>query len=359
MIDYFDSWGIEQPFFRLAIFTLFSIIIGIVVRYAFFKTLFILNKKDDRAFIKLLEKRFNGSIFLFIPMLIMHNVIPSFELSESLTEWLLLISESLIIASFTIIAIRIVYFLQDVLNAKFRVDRADNLKERQVITQVTFIRKIIVFLIVMIGLSLFLLQFDGVRKYGATFLTSAGVAGIIIGLAAQKTIGNLLAGIQIAFSQPIKIGDAVLVEKEWGWIEEINLTYVVVKIWDQRRLVLPITYFTEQTFQNWTRNSADIIGSVFLFTDYTIPIDDLRREFEAILAKTNLWNKNAQVLQVTDCTEKTMQIRLLMSAKDSPTAWDLRCLVREKMLVFIQEKYPHALPKTRLVMDQSSDDSKD
>ncbi|MGM0580168.1 MAG: mechanosensitive ion channel family protein [Bacteroidota bacterium] len=355
MIDFFDSLGLEQPYVRLAIFTFFSILIGIIVRYSFFKTLFLLNKKDDREFIRLLEKRFNGSVFLFIPMLIMHNLIPSFELSTTLSEWLLLITESLIIASFTIVAVRLVYFSQDVLNSKLKVDRADNIKERQVLTQVIFIRKIIVFLFVMIGLSLFLLQFDGVRKYGATFLTSAGVAGIIIGLAAQKTIGNLLAGIQIAFTQPIKIGDAVFVEKEWGWIEEINLTYVVVRIWDQRRLVLPITYFTEQTFQNWTRNSADIIGSVFLYTDYTIPIDDLRREFESILAKTDLWNKNAQVLQVTDSTEKSMQIRMLMSAKDSPTAWDLRCLVREKMLVFIQDKYPEALPKTRLVMDQSSE----
>ncbi|WKK78013.2 mechanosensitive ion channel [Marivirga salinae] len=353
MIDFFDSLGLEQPYVRLVIFTFLSIVIGIIVRYTFFTTLFVLNKKDDRGLIKLLEKRFSGSIFLFIPMLIMHNLIPGFELSNSFTEWLLLISESLIIVSFTIIAIRLVYFLQDVLNTKFKVDRADNIKERQVLTQVTFIRKIIVFLIVMIGLSLFLLQFDGVRKYGATFLTSAGVAGIIIGLAAQKTIGNLLAGVQIAFTQPIKIGDAVFLENEWGWIEEINLTYVVVRIWDRRRLVLPITYFTEQTYQNWTRNSADILGRVFLYTDYTIPIEVLRKEFEAILASTDLWDKKDQVLQITDCTEKSMEVRLLMSAKDSPTSWDLRCLVREKMLVFIQEKYPNSLPKTRLQMNQS------
>lgn len=355
MIDLFDSLGVQQPFFRLLLFAIISIIIGIIIRYVFFRTLFVLNKRDDREIIKLLEKRFTGSIFLFIPMLIMHNLIPGFELSTNLSEWLLLITESLIITSFTIVAVRLVYFSQDVLNHKFKVDRADNIKERQVLTQVTFIRKIVVFMIVMIGLSLFLLQFDGVRKYGATFLTSAGVAGIIIGLAAQKTIGNLLAGVQIAFTQPIKIGDAVFVENEWGWIEEINLTYGVVRIWDKRRLVLPITYFTEQTYQNWTRNSADILGRVFLYTDYTIPIEELRTEFEAILASTDLWDKNDQVLQITDCTEKTMEIRLLMSAKNSPTSWDLRCLVREKMLVFIQEKYPNSLPKTRLVMDQSSE----
>jgi small-conductance mechanosensitive channel len=353
MIDFFDSLGREQPLLRIALYTFFSILVGVIVRYTFFKTLFVLNKKDDREIIRLLEKRFNGSVFLFIPMLIMHNLIPSFEITASLAEWLLIITESLIILSFTIITIRIVYFSQDLVNNRFKVDKADNVKERQVLTQVTFIRKMVIFLVVLIGLSLFLLQFDGVRKYGATFLTSAGVAGIIIGLAAQKTIGNLLAGVQIAFTQPIKIGDAVLVENEWGWIEEINLTYVVVKIWDQRRLVLPITYFTEQTYQNWTRNSADIIGSVFLFTDYKIPIDELRTEFEEILANTDLWDRNSQVLQVTDCTEKTMKIRLLMSARDSPTAWDLRCLVREKMLVFIQQNYPESLPKTRLEMTQS------
>jgi len=355
MIEFFNSWGIEQPYLRLILFTLFSVLTGIIIRYVFFKSLFILNKKEEREIVRLLEKRFRGSVFLFIPMLIMHNLIPNFELSSSLTKWLLLISESLLITSITIITVRLVYFSQDVLSRRFNLDKADNIKERQVFTQIIFIRKIVVFIIVMIGLSLFLLQFDGVRKYGATFLTSAGVAGIIIGLAAQKTIGNLLAGVQIAFTQPIKIGDAVFVEKEWGWIEEINLTYVVVKIWDRRRLVLPITYFTEQTFQNWTRNSADILGSVFLFTDYTIPIDELRSKFETILNETELWNKNAQILQVTDCNERTMQIRLLMSAKDSPTSWDLRCLVREKMLVFIQEKYPDALPKTRLVMNQSSE----
>ena len=355
MSDIFDSIGVGQPYLRLILLTFFSIGIGLIVRYAFFKTLFVLNRQDDRKLIKQLEKRFSGSVFLFIPMLIMHNFIPSFRIDSGVTDLLLIVSESLIIASFTIIIVRLIYFFQDVLNHKFEVDKTDNSKERQVLTQVVFVRKVVIFLVVMLGVSLFLLQFDGVRKYGATLLTSAGVAGIIIGFAAQKTIGNLLAGIQIAFTQPIKIGDAVLVENEWGWIEEINLTYVVVKIWDRRRLVLPITYFTEQTFQNWTRNSADIIGTVFLFTDYTVPIEELRREFEEILANTDLWDKNAQVLQVTECTEKTMQIRLLMSAKDSPTAWDLRCLVREKILVFIQNKYPLALPKTRLEMNQSSE----
>jgi small-conductance mechanosensitive channel len=192
-----------------------------------------------------------------------------------------------------------------------------------------------------------LLNFESVRKYGATLLTSAGVAGIIIGFAAQKTIANLLAGFQIAFTQPIKIDDAVIVEGEWGWIEEINLTYVVVKIWDLRRLILPITYFTEKSFQNWTRTSAQILGSVFLYTDYALPVDALRKKFDRVLENSDLWDGEAKSVQVTESSEHTMTIRLLMTAKNSPTAWDLRCLVREELISFIQQEYPDCLPRTR------------
>jgi small-conductance mechanosensitive channel len=185
---------------------------------------------------------------------------------------------------------------------------------------------------------------------------SAGVAGIIIGFSAQKAIGTLIAGIQIAFAQPFRLDDAVVVEGEWGWIEEINLTYVVVRIWDQRRLVLPTTYFLEKPFQNWTRTSADIIGSVFLYTDYTISFDALREELDRILAVTPLWDKKVKVLQVTDSKELTVEIRILVSAKNSPTAWDLRVHVREKMIEFIQKNYPDALPKSRVVLDQLKKD---
>jgi small-conductance mechanosensitive channel len=209
------------------------------------------------------------------------------------------------------------------------------------------LKKVAIVVVVIIALALILLSFDSVRKYGATLLTSAGVVGIIVGFAAQKTIGNLLAGFQIAFTQPIKIDDAVVVEGEWGWIEEINLTYVVVKIWDMRRLVLPITYFTEKPFQNWTRTSAQILGSVFLYTDYSLPIDALRDEFNDVLTNTPLWDGTGKSVQVTDSTDRHITIRLLMTAKNSPTAWDLRCYVREKMLTWIQENYPESLPRTR------------
>jgi small-conductance mechanosensitive channel len=194
---------------------------------------------------------------------------------------------------------------------------------------------------------LILLNIESVRLYGAALLTSAGVAGIIIGFAAQKTLANLLAGFQIAFTQPIKIDDPVVVEGEWGWIDEINLTYVVIRIWDWRRLIVLITYFVEKPFQNWTRVTADLLGSVFLNVDYTVPLQRLREEFDRVLNESQLWDKEANVLQVTDSTEKSMQIRMLMSARNSPQPWDLRCEVREKMIDFIQRHYPESLPRSR------------
>ena len=199
-----------------------------------------------------------------------------------------------------------------------------------------------------------MLSFDSIRQIGIGLFASAGVAGIIIGLSAQKVVGALLAGVQIAITQPFRIDDAVLVENEWGWIEEINLTYVVIRIWDKRRLILPSTYFLEKPFQNWTRNSADIVGSVFIYTDYTVPFDELRKELDRLLEETELWDKKAKVLQVTDAKESSVEIRILVSAKNSPTTWDLRVFIREKMIAFLQENYPESLPKTRIKIHDSA-----
>ncbi|WP_158858587.1 mechanosensitive ion channel family protein [Lunatibacter salilacus] len=236
----------------------------------------------------------------------------------------------------------------------FAYDKSDNLRERRIITQLAFIRKIFIIVVVVIATASILMNFEAARKIGAGLLTSAGIAGIIIGLAAQKSIANLLAGFQIAFTQPIRIDDVVVVEGEWGKIEEINLTYVVVRIWDQRRLVLPITYFLEKPFQNWTRTTADIWGTVFLYVDHTIPVTPLKGYLKSILESTPLWDGKVQVLQVTDVRERTVELRCLMSAVDSPTAFDLRCLVREKMLEYIQTNYPECLPKTRVLMEEDA-----
>jgi small-conductance mechanosensitive channel len=182
---------------------------------------------------------------------------------------------------------------------------------------------------------------------GTSLLTSAGVAGIIIGFAAQRSLATLFAGLQIAFTQPIRIDDVVIVENEWGRIEEITLTFVVVRIWDLRRLVLPITYFTEKPFQNWTRITSDILGSVFVYVDYTASVQKIRDKFFEILDQSDLWDGKVRVVQVTNTTERTMEIRALMSSQDASTAWSLRCEVREKLIDFIQQNYPDALPKVR------------
>ena len=196
------------------------------------------------------------------------------------------------------------------------------------------------------------MTFDSIKQVGLSIFASAGLAGVILGLAAQKMLGTVLAGFQIAVTQPIRLEDVVIVEGEWGWIEEITLTYVVVRIWDKRRLVVPTTYFIEKPFQNWTRVSADILGTVYIYTDYTVPFEALRTELTKILKSDKNWDGNVNVLQVTNSTEKTVEIRALMSAADSPTAWNLRVNVREKLIEYLQDKYPKSLPKTRFIIDE-------
>lgn len=228
----------------------------------------------------------------------------------------------------------------------------DNLTARRVHTQIKLFRQVVLLIIMIITASVILMMFDQLRVIGVSLLASAGIAGMILGFSAQKVLGNLLAGIQIAITQPIRLGDVLIVENEWGWVEEITLTYVVVKIWDLRRLVIPISHFLEKPFQNWTRTSADILGTVFIYVDYTIPIDKLREELTRILQSTDLWDGKVNGLQVTNAKEHTLELRALMSAADSPKAWDLRCLVREKLVTFVQEHYPQCLPKFRTELKQ-------
>jgi small-conductance mechanosensitive channel len=234
----------------------------------------------------------------------------------------------------------------------YDISQSDNLKSRKVYTQFNILEKILVFILLIISTAVTLMLFDGVRNIGVSIFASAGVAGLIIGLSAQKAIGTLLAGVQIAITQPIRMDDVVIVENEWGWIEEINLTYVVVRIWDKRRLIVPSTYFLEKPFQNWTRISADILGTVFIYTDYTMPFEPLRKELTRLLESSPHWDKKVNVLQVTDAKENTLEIRALMSAATSPQAWDLRVYVREKLVEFIQKEYPQCLPKTRVQMTE-------
>jgi small-conductance mechanosensitive channel len=191
------------------------------------------------------------------------------------------------------------------------------------------------------------MTFESVRQYGVSLFASAGAAGLIVGLAARPILSNLIGGVQLAITQPIRIDDAVIVENEFGWIEEITSTYVVIRLWDWRRLVVPLSYFIEKPFQNWTREGSALIGTVFLYLDYWVPIDALRKKAEEIVNQSKLWDGRVVNLQVSDAKESTIEVRVLVSARSAPAAWDLRCEVREKLIAFLRQDHPDALPRTR------------
>jgi small-conductance mechanosensitive channel len=230
---------------------------------------------------------------------------------------------------------------------RHRLDVADNLQARGIYTQVVVLKKVALTTIGIFTLASMLMVFDPVRQFGASILASAGIAGIVVGFAAQRSLATLLAGFQIAMTQPIRVDDVVIVENEWGKVEEITLTYVVVRIWDERRLIVPITFFIEQPFQNWTRSSSDLLATVFLHADYTLPVDALRAELTRVLRASPLWDGKVNVLQVTQATKQTIEIRALASASDASKAWDLRCDVREKLVTFLQHRHPSSLPRFR------------
>jgi len=220
--------------------------------------------------------------------------------------------------------IRLVYVAEEVILHHFRVDVKDNLRAREMHTRVKILRRLTIAFIIFVGLGVIFLSFDRFRELGTGLLASAGIAGIVLGLAAQRTLGNILAGIQIAITQPIRLDDVVIVEEEWGRIEEITLTYVVVRIWDMRRLILPISYFIEKPFQNWTRVSADILGAVFIYVDYTVPVDAIREELNRILQNSPHWDKKVGTVQM------------------------------KALIAFLKDNYPQSLPKARVELDQNN-----
>jgi len=229
---------------------------------------------------------------------------------------------------------------------------ADNLEARRIQTQTRVLSRVLMGAIILVGVSLILLTFPMVRQIGTALLASAGIIGLVAGIAAKPVFGNLIAGLQIALTQPIRLDDVVIVEGEWGRVEEINSSYVVVRIWDARRMVVPLTWFIEHPFQNWPRRSAHLLGTAFLWLDYTAPIPAIRAELERICKGEALWDGQVCVTQVTETSEHTLQVRLLVSARNSGDAFDLRCIVRERMLDFLAREHPQALPRTRAELNQ-------
>lgn len=252
-----------------------------------------------------------------------------------------------VIAATGWLLIEITRAFQDVIAARFPMDMADNRQARRVRTQVQILGRLLIALIIVISLAAILLSFSGMRAVGASILASAGLAAIVAGIAAQSSLANVFAGIQVVFADSIRVDDVVIVEGQYGYVEEITLTYVVVRIWDDRRLVLPSTYFTTTPFENWTRIASELLGTVELDVDWTVSVDGMRGELDRLLAATDLWDGRAAGIQITDATGGIVRVRALASARSAPLLWDLRCYIREGLVDWVQ-KSGAGLPRTRL-----------
>jgi small-conductance mechanosensitive channel len=287
---------------------------------------------------------------LILPIIAARSALPvaSVYMTPAVTVLLANVLFLVLVGSVAWMFIRLTAVFTYVVSRKFDVTVADNLEARKFVTQASIIRRVAIFVIVLLAVATALMRFEDFHRLGAGLLASAGIAGLVIGFAAQRALGNLLAGIQIAITQPIRVDDVVVLEGEWGRIEEITLTYVVVRIWDLRRLILPISYFIETPFQNWTRSSADILGTAFFYVDYTVPVDAVRDELGRILEGSENFDGVVWRLHVTDISDRTVELRALMSSSDSGRAFELRCEVRERMLAFIRDNYPQSLPTFRM-----------
>lgn len=335
------SW--LQPYLTLAI----TLAVVGVAHYAVFFVLRTVARRSGSFAAQSVVRRSREPVLLTVLLLAVQLSLPLLPLPERIGAVLGRCAGILLIGAVAWLLIRFTTVGQDIVRRHYDLTAADNLRARQVRTQYQVLRRIVVATVLVVAGASILMTFEAIRQLGAGILASAGIAGIIVGLAAQKTLTTFIAGLQIALTQPIRIDDVVVVEGEWGRVEEVTLTYVVVHIWDHRRLVVPITYFLEKPFQNWTRTSAEILGAVMLHVDHRVPVAAVREHLAQVLDASPLWDRKVQALQVTNVSERTIELRALMSAADSSQAWDLRCAVREQLIAFIRDRYPQSLPRLR------------
>ncbi|MHC4545029.1 MAG: mechanosensitive ion channel family protein [Planctomycetota bacterium] len=348
----------QPPIVKFLVALVIAIGAALLFNYILFTILRRISKRNSLIPDGSVNKHCRGVARVILLLIACRFVLPFLEtidVDKKYVDTLLHIIGLLLIVSVSCFVIKLTKVLEDVIVSRFEVDVEDNLRARKVHTQLRVLRRIVIVVVGILALGTMLMTFEKIRQLGTTILASAGIIGIVVGMAAQRTIGTFIAGLQIAFTQPIRVDDVVIVENEWGRIEEITLTYVVVRIWDLRRLIVPITYFIEKPFQNWTRTTADILGSVFLYVDYTVPVEAIREELQRILGKSQHWDRKVCVLQVTNTSERTIELRALMSSSDASTAWTLRCEVREKLVSFIRKNYPEALPRVRAELEKLQD----
>jgi len=337
----------NEPYIQAVVLLFGAVVLGYIAYLIVFGIMKRWNERTGSDLGKLFYRHWRSPLRVLFPLLLVIFASPSVGIRESVMEPLRHLFNLLFIGAVAWFLASSVYVLRDSILTQYDVSARDNLKARAIHTQINVLVKILLVVIAVFAASSMLMTFERVRQVGVSILASAGVIGIIVGFAAQKSIATLFAGIQIAVTQPIRIDDVVIVEGEWGRIEEVTLTYVVVRIWDLRRLVLPITYFLDKPFQNWTRVSADLLGTVFIYADYTVPVQAVREELERIVKASPKWDGKVCGLQVTNSTDRTVELRALMSANDASLAWDLRCEVREKLLAFLQTNHPGSLPRIR------------
>ncbi len=292
---------------------------------------------------------------LLLPLLLLHIAVDDAASLLARLNTLRHLLTIALLATLTYLCIRLVQATAEAVASLYPADVADNLQARRVQTQTRVLSRTVMTLVALVGAASILMTFPGASQIGASLLASAGLAGLVAGVAARPMLENLIAGLQIALTQPLRIDDVLIVEGEWGRVEEITGSYVVVAIWDERRLIVPLEWFIHHPFQNWTRSSAQLIGTVFLWVDYAMPLEPLRRELERVCRAAPEWDGRLCLLQVTDTTERAMQLRALVSAGDAGKTWDLRCKVREALVVFMQGTYADYLPRLRASLENVAD----
>jgi small-conductance mechanosensitive channel len=346
-----SSWNLFQDGYLLPVIAVVAALAGYLAANSLFRKAIAAIRasiKDVNIPFELLVWPFRSLLSLIALAVVLHYLPLTADTGDAVRHTLLIIA----IIAISWFIMRFFRVFEQFVLQHYATKVRENESARKISTHVSLARKILNVLLVLLAVSSVLMTFDTVRQVGLSILASAGIAGVILGFAAQKSLATLISGIQIAITQPISIDDVVVVENEWGRIEEITLTYVVVQLWDQRRLIVPIAWFIDRPFQNWSRTSAELLGTVFFYTDYSVNPETLRHELERVLASTPLWDGRVAKLHITNITDKSVEIRALVSAANSANVWELRCLVREQLIEFIKSNYPGWLPKLTMEMDQ-------
>ncbi len=358
MNDLYDIVNATPVIIRMVIRLGVALLLAALVTLILYAILRRTARRTDSYTVEAIAKETQNSFYWFLSFMLTlilwlqleSSVYPDITDAPWYLRWGIRVVRTILYVFGALLLVRIVNVAADTVRHRYSIDSANNFQERKILTQLQYIQRIVGIVIFIVTVAFILLQFDAVRSIGTGLLTSAGVGGIIIGFAAQKSIANLLAGFQIAFTQPIRIDDALIVDGEFGRVEEITLTYVTLKIWDQRRLIIPLNKFIDDTFQNWTRSTTQLIGSVFMYVDYTFPVAKLREEAQRFVETQELWDKQVFGVAVTDNNAEVITVRIIASGGDSGQVFNLRCAIREHLIAWIQDHYAEHLPKTRIEM---------